>query len=66
MRLAQQRGGDDVMHHLSDMPPKRDQAACMLEPAKTTPAVLATFLAEMERFQIRSAPRSASACSSTH
>jgi AcrR family transcriptional regulator len=40
-----------VAHHLRDMPPKRDQAACMLELAKTTPAVLATFLAEMERFQ---------------
>src|ERR1700690_2197855 len=37
-------------HHLRDMPPRRDQAACMLELAKTTPAVLATFLAEMERF----------------
>ncbi|MCV7349602.1 TetR family transcriptional regulator [Mycobacterium parmense] len=38
-------------HHLRDMPPKREQAACMLELAKTTPAVLAAFLADMERFQ---------------
>ncbi|MFV0495033.1 TetR family transcriptional regulator [Mycobacterium sp.] len=38
-------------HHLRDMPPQRDQAVCMLELAKTTPGVLAAFLAEMERFQ---------------
>ncbi|MGA7052112.1 MAG: TetR family transcriptional regulator [Mycobacterium sp.] len=38
-------------HHLRDMPPRRDQAACMLELAKTTPAVLAAFLADLERFQ---------------
>src|SRR6204780_3096697 len=38
-------------HHLRDVPPAREQAKTMLELAKTTPAVLATFLAEMERFQ---------------
>ncbi len=38
-------------HHLRDMPPKREQAVCMLELAKTTPAVLAAFLADLERFQ---------------
>ncbi len=38
-------------HHLRDMPPKREQASGMLELAKTTPAVLAAFLAELERFQ---------------
>ena len=38
-------------HHLRDMPPMREQAAGMLELAKTTPAVLAAFLAELERFQ---------------
>jgi AcrR family transcriptional regulator len=38
-------------HHLRDMPPRRDQAVCMLELAKTTPAVLAAFLADLERFQ---------------
>jgi len=38
-------------HHLRDAPPKRDQAVCMLQLAKTTPAVLAAFLADLERFQ---------------
>jgi len=38
-------------HHLRDMPPNREQAEGMLELAKTTPAVLAAFLADMERFQ---------------
>ncbi len=38
-------------HHLRDTPPKRDQAVCMLQLAKTTPAVLAAFLADLERFQ---------------
>lgn len=38
-------------HHLRDMPPEREQAVCMLDLAKTTPAVLAAFLAELERFQ---------------
>jgi AcrR family transcriptional regulator len=38
-------------HHLRDAPPMREQAAAMLELAKTTPAVLAAFLAELERFQ---------------
>jgi AcrR family transcriptional regulator len=38
-------------HHLGDMPPEREQAVCMLDLAKTTPAVLAAFLAELERFQ---------------
>jgi AcrR family transcriptional regulator len=38
-------------HHLRDVPPDRDQAAGMLELAKTTPAVLAALLADLERFQ---------------
>jgi AcrR family transcriptional regulator len=38
-------------HHLRDMPPEREQAVCMLNLAKNTPAVLAAFLAELERFQ---------------
>jgi len=38
-------------HHLRDLPPQREQAECMLDLAKTTPAVLAAFLAELERFQ---------------
>jgi AcrR family transcriptional regulator len=38
-------------HHLRETPPRRDQAACMLELAKTIPAVLAAFLADLERFQ---------------
>lgn len=38
-------------HHLRDMPPGREQAEGCLELAKTTPAVLAVFLAELERFQ---------------
>jgi AcrR family transcriptional regulator len=38
-------------HHLRDMPPDRDQAETMLELAKTSPAMLAAFLAELERFQ---------------
>ncbi len=38
-------------HHLRDMPPAREQAVSMLELAKTTPAVLAAFLADLERFQ---------------
>jgi AcrR family transcriptional regulator len=38
-------------HHLRDMPPDRDQAAGMLELAKTTPGVLAALLADLERFQ---------------
>lgn len=38
-------------HHLRDKPPRREQAACMLELAKTSPAVLAAFLADLERFQ---------------
>ncbi len=38
-------------HHLRDMPPQREQAVCMLDLAKTTPAVLAAFLADLERFQ---------------
>jgi AcrR family transcriptional regulator len=38
-------------HHLRDEPPSRDQAVCMLELVKTTPAVLAAFLADLERFQ---------------
>ena len=38
-------------HHLRDLPPDREQAVCMLELGKTTPAVLAAFLAELERFQ---------------
>jgi AcrR family transcriptional regulator len=38
-------------HHLRDMPPAREQAEAMLELAKTTPAVLSAFLADLERFQ---------------
>jgi AcrR family transcriptional regulator len=38
-------------HHLRDMPPAREQAEGMLELAKTTPAVLSAFLADLERFQ---------------
>ena len=38
-------------HHLRDVPPEREQAVGMLELAKTSPAVLAAFLAELERFQ---------------
>jgi AcrR family transcriptional regulator len=38
-------------HHLRDVPPDRDQAETMLELAKTTPAMLAAFLADLERFQ---------------
>lgn len=38
-------------HHLRDMPMEREQAVCMLDLAKTTPAVLAAFLADLERFQ---------------
>jgi AcrR family transcriptional regulator len=38
-------------HHLRDMPPRRELAAAMLELAKTSPAVLAAFLADLERFQ---------------
>lgn len=38
-------------HHLRDMPPQREQAVCMLELADTVPAVLAAFLAELERFE---------------
>src|SRR5246127_418302 len=38
-------------HHLRDAPPKREQAVAMLELAKTTPAVLAAFLSDLERFQ---------------
>lgn len=38
-------------HHLRVMPPDRQQAQTMLELAKTNPAVLAAFLAELERFQ---------------
>ena len=38
-------------HHLRDMPPAREQAADMLQLAKTTPAVLAAFLSDLERFQ---------------
>ncbi len=38
-------------HHLRDVPPKREQAAGMLELAKSSPAVLAAFLADLERFQ---------------
>ncbi|MBW0015468.1 TetR family transcriptional regulator [Mycobacterium sp.] len=40
-------------HHLRDMPPRREKAAAMLELAKTSPAVLTAFLAELERFQIQ-------------
>lgn len=38
-------------HHLRDVPPQREHAAHMLELAKTSPAVLAAFLADLERFQ---------------
>lgn len=38
-------------HHVRDVPPAREQAEAMLELVKTTPAVLATFLADLERFQ---------------
>jgi AcrR family transcriptional regulator len=38
-------------HHLRDIPHDRQQAQTMLELAKTTPAVLAAFLADLERFQ---------------
>jgi AcrR family transcriptional regulator len=38
-------------HHLRDMPPARELAEGCLELAKTTPAVLSAFLAELERFQ---------------
>lgn len=38
-------------HHLRDTPMQREQAVCMLDLAKTTPAVLAAFLADLERFQ---------------
>src|SRR5208283_117426 len=38
-------------HHLRDVPPEREQAAGMLELAKSSPAVLAAFLADLERFQ---------------
>jgi AcrR family transcriptional regulator len=38
-------------HHLRDVPPDREQAETMLELAKTTPSMLAAFLAELERFQ---------------
>jgi AcrR family transcriptional regulator len=38
-------------HHLRDMPPDREQAETMLELAKTAPAMLAAFLADLERFQ---------------
>ena len=37
-------------HHLRDVPPPREHAAHMLELAKTSPAVLAAFLADLERF----------------
>jgi AcrR family transcriptional regulator len=38
-------------HHLRDVPPAREQAKTMLQLAKTTPAVLSAFLADLERFQ---------------
>lgn len=38
-------------HHLRDMPPPRELAEGCLELAKTSPAVLSAFLAELERFQ---------------
>jgi AcrR family transcriptional regulator len=38
-------------HHLRDMPPDRQQAKDMLELVKSTPAVLAAFLSDLERFQ---------------
>ena len=37
--------------HLREVPPRRDQAVCMMALVKTTPAVLAAFLADLERFQ---------------
>jgi AcrR family transcriptional regulator len=40
-------------HHLRDVPPRREHAADMLELAKTSPAVLAAFLADLERFQLQ-------------
>ena len=38
-------------HHLRDAPPPRELAEGCLELAKTSPAVLSAFLAELERFQ---------------
>ena len=38
-------------HHVRDVPPEREQAEAMLELAKTVPAVLSAFLADLERFQ---------------
>ncbi|HEY1840270.1 MAG TPA: TetR family transcriptional regulator [Mycobacterium sp.] len=38
-------------HHIRDVPPEREQAEAMLELAKTVPAVLSAFLADLERFQ---------------
>jgi AcrR family transcriptional regulator len=38
-------------HHIRDVPPDRDQAEACLELAKTVPAVLSAFLADLERFQ---------------
>jgi AcrR family transcriptional regulator len=38
-------------HHLRDVPPPRELAEGCLELAKTSPAVLSAFLAELERFQ---------------
>lgn len=43
--------GTLAAHHLRDVPPRREHAANMLELAKTSPAVLAAFLADLERFQ---------------
>ncbi|WP_044506290.1 TetR/AcrR family transcriptional regulator [Mycobacterium simiae] len=40
-------------HHLRDVPPPREHAADMLELAKSSPAVLAAFLADQERFQLQ-------------
>lgn len=40
-------------HHLRDVPPPREHAADMLELAKSSPAVLAAFLADLERFQLQ-------------
>lgn len=39
--------------HLRGMAPRREQVAGMLELAKSTPAVLAAFLADLERFQMQ-------------
>jgi AcrR family transcriptional regulator len=39
-------------HHLRDMPPRRELAAGMLKLAKTSPAVLAAFLADWSGFRI--------------